>query len=254
MPFKAPMLISALAGLALAAWTPFTFAPQSPKTPPVSEAEIKKLIAQLDNSSFKVREEALSKLAEIGPPALPALRQVAKNGSEGARQRAAVLIEKCHVVKMKGLTFKLVVPRNVSLKKGKGSHFVVKLEISNTTDNPCWLALKDKLYLRLKDKKGPDVFNGGVSKQHTFIEAEDISLAGRQSDAIFLHVLVSPGGSGLRFAWVDPFGGIHDANRDCLGPYEFSVMYSNFVQDQKNGIPYWLGDVEAGAEPIVFGS
>ncbi|MBI5725232.1 MAG: HEAT repeat domain-containing protein [Planctomycetes bacterium] len=62
--------------------------------PAASQEEIKKLIAQLGDKDFKVREAATKRLIEIGKPALPALRDVVKNNASDSEavERAKIII------------------------------------------------------------------------------------------------------------------------------------------------------------------
>jgi WD40 repeat protein len=61
------------------------------KPPPASPETIRELIKQLEDTSFKVREEAIKRLAAIGETALPMLRKVAddRSADPDLRLRAA---------------------------------------------------------------------------------------------------------------------------------------------------------------------
>lgn len=61
---------------------------------PPGQSEIEKLIRQLGNKSFAVREEASARLWKIGPPAEPALRHAAKDSDVEIAQRAKALLDK----------------------------------------------------------------------------------------------------------------------------------------------------------------
>jgi hypothetical protein len=67
--------------------------PQTAKPKPASAEEIQKLIQQLGHDSFAVREEATKRLAEIGRPAVPALREALRNKDAEVRQRAQRILE-----------------------------------------------------------------------------------------------------------------------------------------------------------------
>src|SRR5262247_2020417 len=64
-----------------------------PTTAPAPK-EIDSLIAQLGHDDFKVREEASTKLAKIGKPALAPLRQALANGDPEVQSRAEMLIKR----------------------------------------------------------------------------------------------------------------------------------------------------------------
>lgn len=61
---------------------------------PPAQSEIDRLVRQLGDKSFAVREEATAKLWKIGLPAGPALREAAKNSDVEIAQRAKALLEK----------------------------------------------------------------------------------------------------------------------------------------------------------------
>src|SRR5580765_1437114 len=87
--------ISALSGLALVAWTPFTFAPTlmpGQEKTQISDFEIKKLVAQLGDQTFKARESASKRLTEIGLPTLKFLEMAEKSTDIEVRNRATALV------------------------------------------------------------------------------------------------------------------------------------------------------------------
>src|SRR5580765_8161255 len=112
---KTLTLISALTGLAIAAWTPFTFAPHVTSPTPKSaafESEIKKLIEQLGHKDFKLREAAAKLLSQVGIPALNALEQAERATDVEISQRAIALHKQIRranrlPAKVKGVEFKL---------------------------------------------------------------------------------------------------------------------------------------------------
>jgi HEAT repeat protein len=55
--------------------------------------EIKTLIRQLGDDNFKTRENASQRLQELGRPAIPALREAARDPDAEVRQRATRIIE-----------------------------------------------------------------------------------------------------------------------------------------------------------------
>src|SRR6266568_677081 len=64
-----------------------------PTTAP-SAKEVDALIGQLGHDDFKVREEASTKLAKIGRPALSSLKQALANGDPEVQSRAEMLIKR----------------------------------------------------------------------------------------------------------------------------------------------------------------
>src|SRR5262245_51218218 len=58
------------------------------------QEKIKELVAQLGHDDFSVREEATKKLAEIGRPAVPAVREAAKSNDAEVRMRARRILDK----------------------------------------------------------------------------------------------------------------------------------------------------------------
>ncbi len=61
---------------------------------PVDPARLAKLVKQLDDDAFAVRERATEELEEIGEPAAKALREAVKDGTAEVRVRAGRLLEK----------------------------------------------------------------------------------------------------------------------------------------------------------------
>src|SRR5215212_7690125 len=64
-----------------------------PTTAPAPK-EIDGLIAQLGHDDFKIREEASSRLAKIGKPALPSLKQAMSSADPEVQSRAEMLIKR----------------------------------------------------------------------------------------------------------------------------------------------------------------
>src|SRR5882672_12924879 len=64
-----------------------------PTTAPAPQ-EVDALIAQLGHDDFKIREDASGKLAKIGKPAIPSLRQATKNGDPEVQSRAEMIIKR----------------------------------------------------------------------------------------------------------------------------------------------------------------
>src|SRR5438874_1931008 len=66
-----------------------------------AEAEIKRLIGELGHGSFKVRDTANKRLAEIGVPALDLLYKAEENADLETKQRAAMLIKAIRIANTK---------------------------------------------------------------------------------------------------------------------------------------------------------
>src|SRR5205814_588685 len=65
----------------------------APTTAP-SATDIDSLIAQLGHDDFKIREDASSKIAKIGKPALAPLKQALSSGDPEVQSRAEMLIKR----------------------------------------------------------------------------------------------------------------------------------------------------------------
>jgi hypothetical protein len=83
----------------LATLAPAAPPPGDPGTPEYAKAS--ELVRQLGDSQFAAREAAAKKLLEMGPAALPALRDGTKAGDEEVRARCAALIPKAKAVEWK---------------------------------------------------------------------------------------------------------------------------------------------------------
>src|SRR5579862_4244504 len=79
-----------------------------------SDSEINKLIVELGDADFKVRETATKRLAEIGVPALDALYLAEEKGEPESRKRAAMLVQSIRMAnrlptRVNGMEFKLII-------------------------------------------------------------------------------------------------------------------------------------------------
>ncbi|HYV39732.1 MAG TPA: hypothetical protein VE988_28850, partial [Gemmataceae bacterium] len=101
-----PALLASAASLPL---------PDNQRTPAqIPPAEIKKLIEDLGNPSFKIRENANKRLADMGKPAFNALKEAEKSTDAEIRERAKLLVNGILVSDrvptiVKGLEFEIVI-------------------------------------------------------------------------------------------------------------------------------------------------
>ena len=82
------LLVTALAGTLI--WSARADVPPVPTTAPADDVD--GLIARLGDPEFRVRREASSRLKQIGPSALPALRRAAESDDPEVRLRATQII------------------------------------------------------------------------------------------------------------------------------------------------------------------
>jgi hypothetical protein len=94
---RSVVALSAAVAVSAAGWGWAGPAPAAPPAPapakPAEPGEIERLIKELGDDSFEVREAAGRRLAEIGAPALPALRKAADAADPEVRNRARRLVE-----------------------------------------------------------------------------------------------------------------------------------------------------------------
>src|SRR5580765_5316061 len=159
MLFKTSILVSALSGLAVAAWMPFTFAPQSPKLALASQAEIKTLISDLGSIDYKTREKVSKRLVEIGLPALPALEVAEESSDLETRQRAAALVNRIRAAnrlptRVNGMEFKLVLDEKTKVNKFPQVTVKGALHIKNTKDTLYRLNIDRTVRGFLQDAQG----------------------------------------------------------------------------------------------------
>jgi hypothetical protein len=125
--------------------------------------EIKKLIVQLGDSSFKLREKALTRLGEIGLPALAALEEAEEHDDHETRGRAALLANKIRIAnhrptRVKGVEFKLLVPKIWKIPRGEDESTIeVRLQIKRVLGKPCKLLLARCWTIILQDSKGATI-------------------------------------------------------------------------------------------------
>ncbi len=103
--------------------------------------EITKLIKELGDEDFQVREKATKRLAEIGVPALDALREAEVKDDAETSRRAATLVRSISAanrlpIRVKGMEFKLTLTEHKwSLPKPGGKTIVkASLEVTNVSD------------------------------------------------------------------------------------------------------------------------
>src|SRR5262245_10013774 len=122
---------------------------KSPAAKDHSEAELTKLIASLGDKDFRVREQATKRLAEIGFPALDALRKAQQSGDAETRQRATSLTRRITAAlptTVAGLEFKLLADKEwVFPALGKDVRPRVTLQVTNKTPAKYRLNLKGAL-------------------------------------------------------------------------------------------------------------
>src|SRR5580765_2513582 len=259
MLVKTSIFISTLAGLVLATWTPFTFAPQLPspsQESKVSEVEIERLISQFGDENFKIREGTTKRLTEIGLPALDALEKAEANSADReTQQRAAALAKYVRranrlPTKVAGIEFKLITQREWPIPPSKSKTSVqVELQITNNSGSVC--RFHEEVAVHLADSNGkplkiqvtqikdvPPLAFHKVEKNQTLKIPLNISLlrVGQDADVFYQH----------------PTGNIPWAMRGLSkGSYRLSVVYANsHPQLDGSGVPAWIGTAETLDEVI----
>ena len=253
MLVKTSILISALAGLALAAWTPFQLTPSEQNTQ-VSESEIKKLIEQLGDKDFREREAATKKLMSIGAPAIRDLEKAAISGEAEVRLRSKTILDKLGMKEANGLVFKLAVETHWVGKRGKQTAFAVKIEVTNL-GRPCRLNLSDTLFVNLKSPKGDVLDRWTEAERSTRPTIQNYrSLKKGESATLSCKVTISvKEANKLVFGWEDCSGKRWATNRDYpAGPYDLTVRFNNAQQPNEDGFPFWTGELESRPAAILI--
>lgn len=142
-----------MAGLALA---------QPAELPAELAARIDRLIQQLDDDSFEVREKAVASLVEIGSPALAKVTAAAKDASAERSQRAGSILKILARAEV-GLRF-------VSQVKHEGLMGAVSVVLSPDGQFvyvPGWMANAVNVFRR-------DAMSGALKHQQTLVDAEQL--------------------------------------------------------------------------------
>src|SRR5580765_66047 len=257
--------------LAFAVWTPLTFAPRLTKVQ-VTNAEIKALIEQLSDKSFRVREHATKRLGEIGVLALDAIQEAEESADIETQQRATKLVTDIRaknrmVTRVNGVEYKLDVKRNDWLKldanSGLFSGLTVTLQITNKVDRPRRFFLFQNVDLILrKNAKGPDLLDkwygdgdGNGPSKNPFKNDASPLLKRNQTATITIEggiTLPTAGGGCVSFRQklCELWRTFWDTRQVMdNGNYLLSISYSNSVSFLDSE-PCWVGHAETLEESV----
>jgi hypothetical protein len=219
--------------------------------------EVKSLIKELGDEDFQVRETATKRLAEIGVPALGALREAEAKGDAETSRRAEALIRSISAAnrlptRVKGMEFKLTLSKNEWTVPPPGGRTVVNasLQVTNTSDEVYRLYLDGVVKFVLQDAaRKPMRCNGGregkssgplVSPPLRKNESFTIAFTGAlwrtgEKDGFYL-------GDNLRNFW--------QFEMLAKGTYYLGLVYECKKQATDDGPPLWLGRTETLMEAV----
>jgi hypothetical protein len=246
------------------------------KAPPVkvqeTEAKIKKLIAELGDNDFKVREIATKELEGIGLPALEALQEAEEKSDLETQKRAAPLVKGIRAanklpISSRGLQFTLKLHPEFTIVTSdmRVVDLRYRLEITNIVHQPRRVLISDSIrayiktptgdQLRLTEDHTPVLLRDSsgrpmidrcsplLKKGETFVLQCDATLwtrAGGQEPSYFLR------GPGL------DAGALHPVARFPAGVYFFSVIFANHGNPDGDVQDIWVGTAETVSEKIVI--
>ena len=229
---------------------------RDPKDTQAPAIEVKKLISELGDPSFRIRENATKRLSEIGLPALDALREAEENGNSEIERRAALLTRKISIanrlpVRVKGMEFELHVEDSWRIPEaGKATAIRMSIQITNRTNSVYRVYLMDRLKPVLK---GPDgyafVFRGGrqMASKSAAISAP---LRRNESAILSFDAKLTLALGKLSFSLQDIFTSYWQVSELSAGGYELGAVYENRKQQLDDTAPLWVGRAEIGSEII----
>jgi hypothetical protein len=218
-----------------------------------AEQEIKKLIGELGDSDYKIRESATKRLTAIGFPALDALGDASGKGDAEIRARAADIVKSIHAAnplttRVQGMEFKLVIDKEWLLPKvGRTTDIKIALEFKNTTDTVYRILLYGPVNAVFGNSNGMKLMEDSriivAGSAHPHVSPP---LAKNETYTLpFGGVLSKTNEVRAAFSMITPFARSLDAKKFIVkGDYRFGFVYENTQQANDGGAPYWEGKAE----------
>ena len=129
-----------------------------PMATPEQQKEIKKLIEQLGDKDFSIREKASARFVEIGLPALPQLRGALRINEPEIRKRSQLAIDEIekrnNFKTVNGVEFSVVTDKVWKIpKRGEQTKIKLALSFSNRRNEKLNLYLFDTIWISLVSPK-----------------------------------------------------------------------------------------------------
>ncbi len=219
--------------------------------------EIAKLIKDLGDEDFQVREKATKRLTEIGVSALDALREAQAKGDAETSKRSELLIRSIGVLHhlpthVKGMEFKLILMDDEWSIPNPGARTPIKvnLEITNTTDEAYRLFLYDAVKVVLQDSSHNNIRVSGGREHPNPLEKISPPLKKNQTYTLTLQGERWRSGNKLAFYLRDPYNRYWKAEGLPKGTYYLGLVYeySKATTDLKP--PLWVGRAETLLETV----
>jgi hypothetical protein len=226
-----------------------------------TEVEISKLIGELGNSDFKVRENATNRLLDIGLPALDALGQASEKGNAESRGRAGSIAKDIRAANLitlvKGIEFKLIVEKEWMMpESGEKKELQIALEFKNTTDTVYRLKLYGAIKVIIDD-----VMPAPLLPDERFKTADVTQppvtppLAKNQSYRLLCRgQILNVKNQRATLKLHSPFSlSLLAQSTIAKGKtYHFGLVYENKKQADDGGAPYWEGKAETPLATVTI--
>jgi hypothetical protein len=219
-----------------------------------AEQEIKKLIGELGNSDYKVRESATKRLTEIGFPALKALYPAEQQGDIETKTRATILVKTIRTAnnlptRVNGMEFELIADKEWTTSKTKAKYPIkIALHITNKSDSICRLYLDGAIRVVLKDNKNKEVVKYGGYERASAASPVSEPLEKDRDMTVPLKARLVPTMTGTTFIFMcsDVFTRTWESSALSKGTYYLAIVYTNHQQpaNVKAGPPCWVGAAE----------
>jgi hypothetical protein len=225
-----------------------------------TEKELLRLIQQLGDDQFSIREKASQNLKKAGVPALNLLRKASRSEDADVRNRAKEIIENIEVangiVAEGGTEFQIVAAHTWSAPPSGGKKTgQLSLKITNWNDEKYCFYLVDTVQVLLLNSHGKVLEckggRDGTTRGVTFSPA--LAKGDSYTVSFFCPELsLDSDDKDLRLSGSDGFGGIWYYDKLSLGKYFISMKYEYRENFKKAGVSVWKGKVETRMREIVI--
>jgi hypothetical protein len=217
---------------------------------------IERLVGELGDPQFAVREAATNGLMEIGPPAVGSLRRALKSEDAEVRARAQLLLRAIPDAQgevVDGVRLRLsseqlwIIP-----KHGDKRDITISLEITNLAPQKRRFSLLDAVCIVLRDRTGNLPLQGGRSALLNRASYTPSLAQGESYRIDYLDAKLFWDRDGkVRLQGKDGFGGVWYYTELSPGSYWLFAGYATGQVFQEKGVvPVWVGQGSSNAVSI----
>jgi hypothetical protein len=198
----------------------------------------------------------MKRLAEIGVPAVEALRQAEQQGDPEAQRRANLvlrMIGKRPPTTVSGLQFTLVTDKEWRIPVGATPAKVnVALHVTNTTNKVYRLCFQEGIRLVFQDSTGKMLpFRGGRDSSNP-PKITSPPLGKNECHVLLFDSTLRLAGGNLEFHAWDASLWFCEVKGLSKGVYQVGLSYDNSRHATDGGHPFWIGSVHTQMETVVI--